>query len=1101
MGVLPGGLGGGGGGLGAGGGGAGGYQGNGGAAPLLPTTVAPPAGHGGHGGHARAAHLRSRSQESFLGFLRLGGAGGGGLGGAGAALGFGPWGRGGRGAPRLLVFALAAANVVLALGWFLSATGRRGGTLAATAAGEKGAFWSGTGAPQGGAVPSSAKANAGDTGSWPDLEGLVRRGEGYGRAVGFARRDSESWRIKKYGRVCFVSDVLPGIHSAGYGNAVEAMAAMMARKGFAVSLLFTGGIPPGVNLEPWIQHYHDNRISLVVLGAGETTYDTTTSVEDPHRIYEWLITQPRFDVVHFVDHRAVAFTAVTAKHQGLAFEHTLLTVHLHAPHLWFKLNALQSVNSLDDLVLDHMERQTLEWADAVFSPSGFMLDWVRQHGWKLPAPEDDRGAGRGLLGAAVFHNPLPTWIHRSTRIVTQKQEILELVFFGRLEVKRGLALFCDTLDRLSKQISSLKRFSVTFFGQEAEEAEFLLSSTKGKAFAREYINERGKNWPFSWQLKEDEEVHTRLEWMGQNGRLAVMPALIDNSPFAVKECMIAGVPFLASDIGGTRELLHPDDRSSMLVEASPHALSQRLVEVLRDGLQPAQVDLAKEIESPAWVVWHHMAVEAVREGIKKNSLQRYPEEPPKVTVCVATFNNPGMLKQTLASIEEQVYLGEIEVVVVDDGSTLPSALDYYQELEPSFQKKGWRLEVQTNQGPGVARNRAASLATGEFLMFMDDDNIAKSFEVSTFVEVARRTGADVLTCASDYFRGDTAPTDDEAPWRRWVPIGAAKYVGMFQNMYGDTNAMVRASAFKKVEGFPQDEGYAMEDWELFSKLIVAGFKLETVPKPLYWYRIRDASHSKMTAKYANNLRTIRPYLQELPQSLHPLALFAQGVRSRLEETSGELEAQVESGQKLAYSLSSLAGSLNSLCAQNKVLSPQPGHSFVTNGDFEQAGDPAEVDLALGWRPLGQGYELDRDCGRQKSAGPVALKLSNKSRGLQSGASQDVVVNQTHPEPLVLSAWGRSERVSGRLNSGVALHAEVNMGNSVETWDFQLPWEAGTRDWEYRVGVINPSAPIKSVTVYALLQDHTGTVWLDDVRVSRLQDDFCATLPAVLQGSA
>ena len=128
----------------------------------------------------------------------------------------------------------------------------------------------------------------------------------------------------------------------------------------------------------------------------------------------------------------------------------------------------------------------------VFSPSGFMLDWVRQHGWVLPALEADDGKDRGLRGAAVFHNPLPTWIHRSTRIVKQKVEILELVFFGRLEVKRGLSLFCDALDRLSKEADGLKRFSVTFFGQEADEAEFLLSGTKQKVFAREYIKERGK---------------------------------------------------------------------------------------------------------------------------------------------------------------------------------------------------------------------------------------------------------------------------------------------------------------------------------------------------------------------------------------------------------------------------------------------------------------------------------------------------------------------------------------------------------------------------------------------------------------------------------
>lgn len=141
-------------------------------------------------------------------------------------------------------------------------------------------------------------------------------------------------------------------------------------------------------------------------------------------------------------------------------------------------------------------------------------------------------------------------------------------------------------------------------------------------------------------------------------------------------------------------------------------------------------------------------------------------------------------------------------------------------------------------------------------MFIDGDNMVKPFEIS------QRAGADALTYASDYFRDEAAPSDEEPIWCRRVPIGAAKYVGMFQDMCVGTNAIVRASSFEAVGGFPEDAGNAMEDWEIFSKLLVGGFKLEKIPKPQYWYRIREASHSKMTAKY--DLRTIQPYLREPP---------------------------------------------------------------------------------------------------------------------------------------------------------------------------------------------------------------------------------------------
>lgn len=98
--------------------------------------------------------------------------------------------------------------------------------------------------------------------------------------------------------------------------------------------------------------------------------------------------------------------------------------------------------------------------------------------------------------------------------------------------------------------------------------------------------------------------------------------------------------------------------------------------------------------------------------------------------------------------------------------------------------------------------------------------LIKVHEIRTFVEVAQRTGADVLTCSNDYFYGNDPPSLDRVPTGRWVPLGAATTVGMFQNMYGDTNAMIRREVFLKLGGFPEDFGYALEDWELFSKVRV-----------------------------------------------------------------------------------------------------------------------------------------------------------------------------------------------------------------------------------------------------------------------------------------
>src|SRR5581483_10923551 len=97
----------------------------------------------------------------------------------------------------------------------------------------------------------------------------------------------------------------------------------------------------------------------------------------------------------------------------------------------------------------------------------------------------------------------------------------------------------------------------------------------------------------------------------------------------------------------------------------------------------------------------------------------------------------------LESLKAQDY-SNFEVIVVDDGSTLPAAVAYLEELEPEFATRGWRILRQENRYPGAARNNAARHARGEYLLFMDDDNFAKPHEISRFVQVARRTGADLL---------------------------------------------------------------------------------------------------------------------------------------------------------------------------------------------------------------------------------------------------------------------------------------------------------------------------------------------------------------------
>lgn len=91
---------------------------------------------------------------------------------------------------------------------------------------------------------------------------------------------------------------------------------------------------------------------------------------------------------------------------------------------------------------------------------------------------------------------------------------------------------------------------------------------------------------------------------------------------------------------------------------------------------------------------------------------------PDVSVIVPTRNRPERLRRCLAALAAQTYpRSAYEVIVIDDGSDRP--LD--DVVEPFRTSAAVTLVRQANTGPAMARNAAASRASGELLAFSDDD--------------------------------------------------------------------------------------------------------------------------------------------------------------------------------------------------------------------------------------------------------------------------------------------------------------------------------------------------------------------------------------------
>ena len=249
---------------------------------------------------------------------------------------------------------------------------------------------------------------------------------------------------------------------------------------------------------------------------------------------------------------------------------------------------------------------------------------------------------------------------------------------------------------------------------------------------------------------------------------------------------------------------------------------------------------------------------------------------PLVSVCMATRNRATIAAQALESLRSQSYRN-IEIVLVDDASDAADARAWLDQIEPEFEQSGWRIIRRSTRGrPSAARNFAASMARGEYLLFMDDDNIARPTEIETFVRAALHSGAPVLTCVVEQFRHEQDGADPR-PFLRWLPLGGATAYGLISNKFGDTNMLVRKDIFHRLGGFAND---GLEDWLFLSRAAVEGIEIDVVPEPLFLYRVWDGSHGRAFATQIATHRRCAPYLRGRSTDWRAMLLYTIALHER-----------------------------------------------------------------------------------------------------------------------------------------------------------------------------------------------------------------------------
>lgn len=183
---------------------------------------------------------------------------------------------------------------------------------------------------------------------------------------------------------------------------------------------------------------------------------------------------------------------------------------------------------------------------------------------------------------------------------------------------------------------------------------------------------------------------------------------------------------------------------------------------------------------------------------------------PPVSVVIPAHDRPEMLAAAIESALAQT-VDDCEILVVLNGAT-PDASASAQAFAANPKVHLVATEYST---VAAARNAGIAHARGEWIAFLDDDDIWENGKLSAQMAAARRSGADVVSCLFSLFdgRGPLANPDLILPSGLTYP--EALMLGNF--LSGGSAAMVRASAIRSLGGF--DETLLnCEDWDMWRRL-------------------------------------------------------------------------------------------------------------------------------------------------------------------------------------------------------------------------------------------------------------------------------------------
>jgi glycosyltransferase involved in cell wall biosynthesis len=636
----------------------------------------------------------------------------------------------------------------------------------------------------------------------------------------------------------------PPFHGGGISTYCYFTARMLAERGVTVTIFTqdekvrgeeTSSEGPGITL---VRFNPDRRGLSASLG-----YTARLSYSFADIVMTHILQEGKPDIIESQDYQGIAYYLTQFRHLGYpALRDIPILITLHSPAFVYLDYNRVPFYRFPDFWTCEMEKQSIIGADCLVSPTVFLIDEIGRYMdlssrevSVLPNPyQPDAPASQPASAAS----PVPPFTRN------------KIVYYGKLSPQKGtfelLQYFKELWDDGFEHPLHMVGGTDIVFHPERRTMGQLVEKKYGPYLQKGLLQLHGKIRPA--------ELADRLN----NAHLIIIPSIVDNLPYVVMEAMSLGKVVLVSRQGGQREMVEQGvsgfifdhDKTGSFrreLEAILALSDQDILEIgsrARQHVQQlysfqvvgdAKIALLQKIRLLPPTKFPFLFQEPFDPScLSSSSWQpdgRNAELPPDglLTVVIPHYNLGKYLEGCILSIQASTYK-PLEILIIDDGSTDKDSLSLLRKVG---QFPNTRVVFQSNQGLAAARNAGARMARGEFLAFLDaDDLVRPAYFEKAITALQKNENVFFVGAWTQYFE------NSRALWATYTPQPP---YALIHNPVNSSSLVYKRQAFLAGGLNDPQVGYGLEDYESVINMLHHGFNGVVIPEPLFEYRVRTGS--------------------------------------------------------------------------------------------------------------------------------------------------------------------------------------------------------------------------------------------------------------------